>query len=320
MNTQREVSFAIAVPQVFPNGRIDMALVRDSLQAGEELGFAGAWTQDQVIGDAPLLESIGLLSYAAACTTRLSLGVSVIVFPVRNPVQLAKSVTTLDHLSQGRAVVGLGLGPPAVAERFYRSFGTRYTERVRRFTEGLQIMRALWQEPQVTLDGEFWQLEQTAMEPKPVQQPGPPVIFGGQHPQALQRAARLADGYMGAGPTSTRAFAGHIAQLRHFLAEQGRSEAEFPVSKRVYLHVADDAAEAKQVLDEFFTRRYPWMIRQNPDFVADVCVWGNPEACAAGLQEVVRSGAEMIVLNPVLDFPEQFERLAREVLPRVDAA
>jgi alkanesulfonate monooxygenase SsuD/methylene tetrahydromethanopterin reductase-like flavin-dependent oxidoreductase (luciferase family) len=311
------MEFGIPIPQVFLNGRADTGLVRESLQLAEELGFHSAWTQDQVIGDVSLLECMCLMSYAAACTQRLRLGVSVIVFPIRDPVLLAKQLSTLDHLSDGRAELGLGLGPPAVAENFYRSFGTAYDERVRRFTEGLAIMRSLWTEERVQIDGRFQQLNSTAMEPKPLQRPHPPVIFGGQHANALRRAARLADGYMGAGPTTTKEFAGHVRLLKKYLGEENRNAAGFPVSKRVYLHVNDDAARAKRVLDAFFTERYPWMIKSNPDFVADICVWGPPEQCVQGLEEVAAAGAEMLVLNPIQDFIPQFERLAAEVVPHV---
>lgn len=307
--------FGIPIPQVFLNGRADMGLVRDCLERAEALGFHSAWTQDQVTGDVPLLECVALMTYAAAITTRLRLGVSVIVFPIRNPVQLAKSIGSLDHMSGGRVTLGIGLGPPAVAENFYTSFGTRYTERVRRFNEGLKVMRALWTEPSVHLAGEFWQLDGTAMEPKPLQQPHPPVIFGGQHPRALRRAALHADGYMGAGPTTTRSFAAHVQNLRGYLAEAGRDAATFPVSKRVYLHVDDDTDAAKAVLDEFFEARYPWMIQANPEFVADICAWGNPAQVATGLQAVIDAGASLIVLNPITDFVAQIDRLAAEVVP-----
>jgi alkanesulfonate monooxygenase SsuD/methylene tetrahydromethanopterin reductase-like flavin-dependent oxidoreductase (luciferase family) len=314
-NDKQVIQFGVPIPQVFPDGKVDLGLLRESLQTAEDLGFAGAWVQDQVIGDTPLMECVSLMAFAAACTKRLQLGVSVIVFPARNPVQLAKSISTLDHLSAGRVVVGLGLGPPAIAENFYRSFGGRYNERVRRFTEGLAIMKSLWTEDKTFVDGEFWQLSGTAMEPKPIQKPHPPVIFGGQHEQALRRTARLADGYMGAGPTTTRDFGNHVRVLRKWLAKEGRESSSFPVSKRVYLHVDNDEQRAKRVLDTFFAERYPWMIKANPDFVADICVWGTPERCAAGLQRVVDSGAEMIVLNPICEFVPQMERLAAEVVP-----
>jgi probable F420-dependent oxidoreductase len=314
------LEFGIPIPQVFLDGRADMQLVQTCLQRAEELGFSSAWTQDQIIGEASLLECVSLMSYAAACTERLRLGVSVIVFPIRNPVQLAKSISSLDHMSNGRVTLGIGLGPPAASENFYRSFGTEYNERVRRFTEGLAIMKSLWTEAATNIEGEFWQLRDTAMEPKPLQKPHPPVIFGGQHKNAIRRAARLADGYMGAGPTTTKAFATHVITLKEGLAAAGRDAAAFPVSKRVYLHVDDDANRAKAILDKFFAERYPWMIRSNPNFVGDICVWGSPEQCAEGLNAVVEAGAEMIMLNPIQDFVAQLERLASDVLPLLPQA
>jgi alkanesulfonate monooxygenase SsuD/methylene tetrahydromethanopterin reductase-like flavin-dependent oxidoreductase (luciferase family) len=307
-------TFGIPVPQVFMNGRPDMALVRNSLRRAEELGFESAWVQDQVAGQVPLMESVSLLCYAAAVTERIRLGVSVIVFPIRNAVQLAKNFSSLDNMSNGRAILGIGLGPVFAGDNYFKIFGTRSDEALRRFNEGLALMRALWRDERVDLDGEFYTLKQAAMEPKPIQQPLP-VWFGGQHPKALRRAARMADGYMGAGPTTTGDFAHQVQQLKRFIDEQEREIDEFPISKRVYLAVDDDVGRAKRGLDEFFQARYPWMIQSNPNFVADICAWGTPEQVADGLRPVLNAGAQMIVMNPLWDYVEQMERLAEEVIP-----
>jgi alkanesulfonate monooxygenase SsuD/methylene tetrahydromethanopterin reductase-like flavin-dependent oxidoreductase (luciferase family) len=98
----------------------------------------------------------------------MKLGVSVIVFPTRNAVQLAKSISSLDHMSNGRVILGIGLGPPSQSSTFYQSFGVEYHQRLRRFNEGLRVMKALWTEPAANLDGEFYTLQGTAMEPKPI--------------------------------------------------------------------------------------------------------------------------------------------------------
>ncbi len=296
------------------DGRADMDLVKRSLWRAEELGFESAWVQDQVAGEVPLLESVSLLCYAAAVTERMRLGVSVIVFPIRNAVQLAKNFSSLDHMSGGRVILGIGLGPVFAGDHYFKIFGTRADSALRRFNEGLEIMRSLWREPITEFDGEFYSLKNAAMEPKPLQSKLP-VWFGGQHPKALQRAARLADGYMGAGPTSTADFALQVHQLKQFLDAAARDQDDFPISKRVYLAVDKDASRAKRGLDEFFAARYPWMIKSNPNFVADICAWGSPEQVADGLRPVLAAGAEMIVLNPLWDYVEQMEQLAEEVIP-----
>ncbi|UCG72510.1 MAG: LLM class flavin-dependent oxidoreductase [Chromatiales bacterium] len=309
-------TFGIPVPQVFMNGRADMGLVKDALHRAEELGFESAWVQDQVAGDVPLMESVSLLCYAAAVTERIRLGVSVIVFPIRNAPQLAKDFSTLDNMSNGRAILGIGLGPVFAGDNYFAIFGTRADEALQRFNEGLEVMRALWTQPKVTYHGKYYTLNDAAMEPKPVQKPLP-VWFGGQHPKALHRAVRVADGYMGAGPTTTRDFAANVAHLRRFLDKEQRDPASFPLSKRVYLAVDRDAQRAKRGLDEFFEARYPWMVEANPNFVADICAWGAPEQVADGLRQVLDAGASMIVLNPLWDFVEQMEVLAEEVIPQL---
>jgi len=292
-----------------------MTLVCTALQRAEELGFDSAWVQDQVAGDVPLLESISLLSYAAAVTTRLRLGVSVIVLPIRNAPQLAKNVGTLDHMSNGRVTLGVGLGPVFAGDHYFQIFGTKADEALRRFNESIAIMKSLWTQDKTNFAGEFYTLENTGMEPKPIQKPHPPLWFGGQHPRALHRAVRMADGYMGAGPTTTENFGRQVDQIRRFLDQEGRDPATFSVSKRVYLGIDTDERRAKDGLDRFFAARYPWMIAKNPDFVADICVWGRPQRVAEGLQAVIDRGARMIVLNPLWDFVEQMEILAADVLP-----
>ena len=313
-------NFGIPIPQVFLDGRADMDLVTDTLRRAEKLGYHSAWVQDQVAGNTPLLESISLLCYAAAVTERMRLGVSVLVFPIRNAVQLAKNVSSLDHMSDGRVILGIGLGPVFAGDHYFNIFGTRADEALRRFNEGLVIMKSLWTEASTDIDGEFYTLQAAAMEPKPVQKPYPPIWFGGQHPNALERAVLHGDGYMGAGPTTTQNFAHQVEHIRRFLETHKRDPATFPLSKRVYLALDDDEDKAKAGLDRFFESRYPWMIESNPNFVADICVWGRAERVAEGLAHVIRSGAERIVLNPLWDFGDQIEGLARDVIPLIDAA
>src|SRR5438552_3983611 len=100
----------IAIPQTFPRTPVNMQLVRDFLQKAETLGYEGLWVQEQIVGDYPILEPVSLLTYAAALTSRLRLGTSVLLTVLRNPVQLAKSLSSLDQLSQGRLTVGVGIG------------------------------------------------------------------------------------------------------------------------------------------------------------------------------------------------------------------
>ena len=167
--------FAIAIPQFYADGEFDPAAFRSYLTRAEELGFDSAWTQEQLLGSWNQLAPIETMTYAAACTERLRLGCVVFVSTLYSPVHLAKSVSTLDQLSRGRIEIGVGTGGPA---RPFAAFGVDPGRYVARFTEGIALMKALWTQPLVTFDGEFWQLKDATMEPKPFQKPYPRLWFG----------------------------------------------------------------------------------------------------------------------------------------------
>jgi len=301
--------FAISIPQFVPDGTFDPAAFRAYLARAEDLGFESAWTGEQVLGTKPHLGPIETMTYAAACTERLRLGCVVLVTPLYSPVHLAKSLSSLDQLSRGRLEVGVGTGGRF---RMFSAFGVDPSSLVTRFTEGLAVMRAVWTEPSVTFHGRFWQLEAAAMEPKPFQKPHPPIWFGGSHPNAVRRAARLADGFFGAGSQTTAQFADQVRVLRQALAEGGREG--FRIAKRVYIAVDDDGERARQLIAGALNELYGYFGLRGVEAVA---VAGTPDDCAGGLRDVVAAGAGLILLNPLFDDAEQMERLASEVVPRV---
>ncbi len=295
------MQFAISLPQA----EFDPEAFRAFVTRAEELGFDSAWTQEQVLGSAPRLGPVEVMTYAAACTTTLRLGCAVFVSTLHSPLHLAKSISTLDHLSGGRVEVGIGAGGPS---RALSAFGVSRDGLVTRFTEGLALMKAAWTDPEITFQGRFWQVEGAGMEPKPVQKPHPRVWIGGGHPNAVKRAAHLADGFFGAGSSTTEAFADQVRLLRTELG--GR---EFPIAKRVYIRVDDDAGRARQHISDDLDKLYGYFAPKG--HFAPVAVAGTPEDCVRGLREVEAAGAELIQLNPMSDDAAQMERLAAEVIP-----
>jgi probable F420-dependent oxidoreductase len=304
------VRFAISIPQDAADGTFDPAAMRGYLARAEALGFESAWTQEQVLGSAPRLSPMEAMTYAAACTERLRIGCAVFVTPLHGPVQLAKSLSSLDQLSRGRLEIGVGSGGQG---RMFSAFGITPDGLVSRFTEGLRLMKALWTEPEVTFDGRFWQLDGASMEPKPFQKPYPPIWLGGHHPDALRRAIRLGDGFFGAGSATTEQFAGQVRTVREALAHQDRDPAGFRIAKRVYITVDDDASRARQQMGAALDRLYDHPARD----LTPVSVTGPPGACAEGLREVSAAGAELILLTPLFADAEQMERLAAEVIPEL---
>jgi probable F420-dependent oxidoreductase len=303
------VSCGIAIPQSFTDLSTAIGFFRRFLPRAEALGYEGLWVQEQILGDVPLLEPVTLLTYAAALTSKPHLGTSVLITVIRNPVQLAKGLASLDQLSNGRLIVGVGVGGPHVPEAV---FGVSSERRGRRFVEGLQVMKALWTQPRAAMSGEFWQFADVAMEPKPAQEPHPPLWFGARDSLALRRAARLGDGWMGAGSSSSADFIKQAEQLRRFLAEERREPAKFAISKRVYLAIDNDRARAERRLRDWFGMRY-----KNADMASRVSIWGNRAECIDKLGELVRAGARHLLLNPVFDEMEQMELIASDVIPKL---
>jgi probable F420-dependent oxidoreductase len=235
------VRVAAGIPQAWTTGGIDRPRIRRFLERAEALGFESAWVVEQVLGTLPCLEPVQLLSWAAALTSRIRLGTAVLLTPLRSPVHLAKSLATLDQLSGGRLDVGIGLGGNP---KIYAAFGISAARRVARFNEGLRLMQALWTEPRVTFGGEFWQLENAALEPKPLQRPHPPLWVGAHHPDAFRRSVAWAKGFMGAGSATTATFAKEVALLRKLLTEAGRDPGSIEIGKRVYVGVDRDRDRA----------------------------------------------------------------------------
>jgi probable F420-dependent oxidoreductase len=311
MTEEPRLRFAIAIPQHVPGGAFDPSAFRDFMAHAEALGFESAWTQEQVLGDMPNLGPLETMAYAAACSERIRLGCAVLVSTLHSPIHLAKSIATLDQLSRGRIEIGLGSGG---RYRAFAAFGVDPATFVSRFTEGLALMKACWTQPRLDFDGRFWQVSQSAMEPKPFQSPHPPIWFAGGHPDALRRAVRLGDGFFGAGSSTTAQFVEHVGVVRAALDAAGRDRGSFPVAKRVYLAVAEDGDSARREIAAALDRLYGFFGLRD---IAAVAVAGTPAECIEGLQEVADAGADLILLNPMAREREQMDVLAAEVIPHL---
>jgi probable F420-dependent oxidoreductase len=302
--------FAIAIPQFYADGEFDPEAFRAYFKRAEELGFDSAWTQEGTLNAGAQLSPIETMSYAAACTERMRLGCVVFVSTLHGPVHLAKSISTLDQLSRGRIEVGVGTGGKG---RPFAAFGVDPSRYVARFTQGIELMKALWTEPRVTFAGEFWQLENAPMEPKPFQKPFPPLWFGGASEPAVRRAVRMGNGFFGAGSSPTARFAELVQVVRNALAETGKPAQDFPIAKRVYIAIDEDAGRARArmsaALEGVYGQRVP--------SIEAAAAAGTAADCARELQQVAEAGAELILCTALFDQAEQMEQLAATVLPKL---
>jgi probable F420-dependent oxidoreductase len=297
------ISLGMSLPHRSPE-RIDEAVVRRVAQRSEALGFQDLWVTNNTVDQAGCFDSLTVLTYAAALTTTIRLGVSVLVLPIYHPIHVAHQVATLDHLSNGRAILGVGLG----REHEYPLFQVPSERRVRRFTESVALMKLLWTEPSVTFRGEIYQVEDTTIGTRPVQAPHPPVWVGSHHPAAIRRAVTIADGWMGAGGSSSASFEAAVPLLRAALAEAGRDPGAFPISKRVFLSVHQDPNIARAEVHRWFSEVY-----HNPALTPEAGVYGTPEQVREQLEGLAAIGASHLLLNPVTRYAEQVETLAEIV-------
>lgn len=302
--------FAISIPQFYADGEFDPVAFRNFFAAAEQLPYDSAWSHESVLSSTPQLSPIETMTYAAACTQRLRLGCAVFVSTVHSPVHLARSMATLDQLSGGRVDVGIGTGGP---QRAFAAFGIDADRYIARFAEGLAVMKALWTQQRVSFDGEFWQLTDAAMEPKPAQKPYPPVWIGAAAPTALRRAVRLGDGFFGSGGAPIDRFAKQVRIVRTALAEAGRDPSGFPIAKRLYIGVDDNASRARDRMRAAIARMYG---RPVPD-IENAAVAGTPGECADAVARTAAAGAELILFTTLFEPGAQAARLADEVIPQL---
>jgi probable F420-dependent oxidoreductase len=302
MPLKDRIPFGVSLPHRSPDG-IDLKDVRAVAQRAEALGFRDLWVTENTLDHVTCLDPVVALTYAAAVTSRIRLGASVVVLAIHSPMMVAHQWATLDHLSNGRAILGVGLG----REHHYREFAVPEEGRVARFREEVEVIRALWTQDSVTYRGRFYALEGATMAPKPVQKPLP-IWMGVGHPNAIRRAASIADGWMGSGGSSIAEFARSVPLLREALEKAGRDPAAFPVSKRIFMAVDENPEVARADLHRWFTEVY-----HNPAGTDASGIHGTPEQVREKLEEVMAMGANHLLLNPVSRHVEQMEALAEIV-------
>lgn len=209
----------------------------------EELGYDSVWVGDHVLVPSRetrmrfFADPLVTLAYVAGFTERIALGTSIIIAPLRNPLVLAKQGATLDFLSGGRAILGLGGG---WLESEFRYLGADFETRGRRFDETLRILKTLWQECPASFDGEFHSFDDAVLEPRPLQPGGPPLWIGGSSKRAFRRVAEFGDAWH-ADDTPAHEIARAGDEIRRLAAPLGRTP---EVTTRVTVKIAGTADSA----------------------------------------------------------------------------
>ncbi|MBI2526648.1 MAG: LLM class flavin-dependent oxidoreductase [Candidatus Rokubacteria bacterium] len=279
----------------------------------EALGFDSLWTGDHISFHSPLYESLTLLAAYAGLTTRIRLGSAVYLLALRHPTVVAKVTSTLDVLSAGRLIFGVGVGGENPKE--FEACGVPYTERGARVTEGIDVIRTLWRDTPASFKGRFTQFDAVSIDPKPVQQPGPPVWIGGRSDAALARAGRQGDGWISYVIQAPR-YAESLGKIRAAAEAAGRPLDGFAPAHLTFITLGRDQEAARALWVERLSRRYAQdfgPLAEKYGFI------GSPDRCAERIEAFIRAGCRYFVLNPICRPEEQaemVEALAADIVPR----
>jgi probable F420-dependent oxidoreductase len=269
----------------------------------ERLGFDSLWLSERIGGEAP--DPLIALAYAAARTTRLKLGTSVLVVPGRNPVLLAKELATLDRLSNGRLLPAFGLGQADPHEQ--QAFGVERGDRAKIFNEVLPLLRRLWTEPSVDHDGAFFRYEGVTVQPRPVQDPIE-IWLGGIAPSEIRRVGRLGDGWLPSFCT-----ADDIAAAIPIINETAAEHERRVDPEHIGALIAYSDGDVPDALARFIAKRRPDL---DPTEIVPVGLG----AVRVTIEKMVAAGASKFVLLPLSEpaaggWTSELERIAAELKP-----
>jgi probable F420-dependent oxidoreductase len=302
MALKDQIPFGMSLPHRSPD-TIGVDVVRAVATKADALGFRDLWVTENTLDHVNSFDPLTVLTYAAGITSRIGLGASVLVLPVHDPRMVAHQWATLDYVSGGRAIMGVGIGRPF----HFEEFEVPQEGRVARFREQIDLIRTLWSQEKVEHKGSFYHLEGTKLGVRPVQQPLP-IWMGVGHPNAIRRAAGIADGWMGAGGSTSEDFRRTVPLLREALEKAGRDPNGFPISKRIFIAVDEKPDIARAELNRWYTEVY-----RNPPGTDTSGIHGTPEQVRERLQEMIGQGANHLLLNPVSRHVEQLHALAEVV-------
>ncbi|NJD27756.1 MAG: TIGR03619 family F420-dependent LLM class oxidoreductase [Chloroflexi bacterium] len=302
------------------------------LRRAEDLGFETAMLIDHLLVAPPAyrvswLEPVSLLAALAGVTRTIRLGTMVLVLPFRDPVALAKEWATLDVLSGGRTILGVGVG---WNRQEFEALRIPFKERGRRTTEMLEAITALWAGDDVSFEGQHYRFEGLSLEPKPTQRPHPPIwIGGGTQPSeklyaqqvdtiqpVLRRIARYADAWVPHSSATAEMVAGDWEAIRGYMTEYGRHPEQMGRVYSNFVHVLRPGQRPEDAAPKF--RVYSGM---DLDYWQQFYLLGEAEAVAERIRAKVEAlgGVDHLILNPLDWDRAALDALAERVLPMVTA-
>ncbi len=287
---------------------------REVVELVDRLGFDSIWTGDHLAFAIPILDPVVQLAQAAAFSSRLKIGTAVYLQPLRHPGPSAKQIATLDLLSDGRFIFGMGVGGEFQSD--FDVAGVPREERGSRLSESIDVMRKLWSGERVSHEGRHFRFEDILMEPAPRQKGGPPIWLGGRSDAALRRAGRKGDGWMSYVVTP-QMYREALEKIEAAYDASGRSLERFTSAHLLFARLDRDYETALDRATESLSVRYNMDFRRAAE---RYCALGTADQIAERLQEFHDAGVRYIILDLVGPYEERLDQLtafAEEVLPLV---
>lgn len=307
------VAFGIAMRNFtrFPE-MPDVAALVDYGVRMEELGFESLWVWDHILlgtePNFPIIDSLTLLTAVAARTKTIKIGTGVLVLPLRNPVLLAKQIGSIDLLSNGRFILGAGVG---WYKREFDAVGIPHDRRGKIMDRNLDIIRKLWTEDSVTGEWDELNLRNAVMFPKPVQKPHPMILIGGYVDPVLKRVAKRGDGWLTYFYTPD-GYRESWAKISTYAEEEGRDPASLYSLNQLPIYVGPREVGMPKMMEWLNAE---WDLSKGSLSTFDSAIVGTPAECAEQIARHMETGVKKIVFVPWRYDREQVDLLAHEVLP-----
>ena len=281
----------------------------------EQLGFDSLWVWDHVLlgvePNFPIIEALTLLTAIAARTKKIKLGTGVLVLPLRNPVLLAKQLSSMDLLSNGRLIMGLASG---WYKREFDAVGVPFEQRGKIMDENLEILTKFWTEPMVKGQYAYHKIPAGVMYPKPVQKPRPPILIGGYVDRVLKRAAVAGDGWL-TYFYRPESFAKSWTKICDFAKEAGKDPDHLLNGAQLPIRIGKSRAAVESEMMEWLGKE--WDYAAWSESTKDSAVLGTVDECVEQLKAHLAVGVQKLIFVPYRYEMEQIEIIAREIIPRL---
>ena len=300
--------------QKFPEQPDAQELIEFGIEA-EKLGYDSLWVWDHVLLGVdphfPIIDALSLLTALSVATKSINLGTGILVLPVRNPVLLAKQLSSMDLISGGRLLLGMASG---WYKREFDALGVPFNQRGKIMDENLDIITRLWREDMVTAEIGPYNMRESVMFPKPVKKEGPTILIGGYVDRVLKRAAVNADGWLTYFYTP-EGFTKSWSKIVNFAEEAGKDPSTLLNCNQLPIMVGDTREEVEAPMLEWLTTE--WDFASWSDSTVDSAIMGTVDDCVEQLQAQIDVGVQKLIFVPYKYETEQVEAIANEIIPRL---